>query len=111
MWRGLLSSTRYFAMSSSDKPRPNQVRYQVRNGTMMKRLATIISQMLDGRRGFGAVITSPVPPLRFMNSFSTGTFNHRGHRGSTNETTEGKRRLGTPREMLARGPRFALPAH
>src|SRR2546423_11368293 len=85
MWRGLLSSTRYFAMSSSDKPRPNQVRYQVRNGTMMKRPATIISQMFDGRFERVTATTSAVWPLGFMNSSCIGEneLNHRGHRGST----------------------------
>src|SRR5437763_1734678 len=54
MCRGFCSSTRYFAMSSSDKSRPNHVPYQVRNGTMMKSAATMISQMFEGRRGFAS---------------------------------------------------------
>src|SRR6266567_7612285 len=58
MWRGFCSSTKYFAMSSSDRARPNHVPYQVRNGTMMKSAATMISQMLDGRRVFGAGVTA-----------------------------------------------------
>src|SRR5438270_7882346 len=84
MCRGFCSSTRYFAMSSSDKSRPNHVPYQVRNGTMMKSPATIMSQRFEGRFGFTTAAFA-FPPLGFTNSFSMGkqAFNHRGRRGAT----------------------------
>ena len=54
MLRGFFSSERYSTIFSSESERPNQVKYHVRNGTMMKSEATMMSQMLLGRRGFVA---------------------------------------------------------
>src|SRR2546423_10242919 len=65
MWRGFFSSVRYVARSCSDKLRPNQVKYHVRNGTTMNNPATMISQMLDGRRRSGGAAT-PGKPFPFV---------------------------------------------
>src|SRR5688500_15355683 len=54
MLRGFFSSDRYSTIFSSESERPNQVKYHVRNGTMMKSEATMMSQILLGRRGLGA---------------------------------------------------------
>jgi len=54
---------------SSESERPNQVKYQVRNGTTMKSEATMMSQTLLGRRGFVATRDWAVLPLVLTKSF------------------------------------------
>src|SRR5438128_1579364 len=96
MWRGFCSSARYFAMSSSDRARPNHVPYQVRNGTMMKSAATMISQMLEGRRDFCPAMASTFPPFGFTNSFAIcdQTFNHRGTQRKHEAKDMGRTKFG-----------------
>src|SRR5436309_3377337 len=101
MCLGFCSSVTYVAMSSSDSPRPNHVPYHVRNGTMMKSAATMISQMLDGRRDFCPARTSAFPPFGFTNSFSIC-----GDDLTTEDTEEARRERHGPdkgwREQIAK---------
>src|SRR5438067_13938919 len=66
MWRGFFSSARYFAMPASERSRPNQVVYQVKNGTMMKSAARMISGQVERLRvRGGGVATWPLPLLTY----------------------------------------------